>query len=419
MHHRRLTVSGNQTTKGKTTMETAANAVSLSSIIPQAAPIMIDGMQALRSVARTFDDAQQARLSANNRLLQVAAGLAGIDALKRDLDKTEEEKNAALCAEAKDKLVADYDALIVHIRAKQVVSKEKAASAAVRKSVAAAMAAAGITDLPTVKLAVEAAQATAKADRVQFDMAAIRDGDLIAAAAEAELPNGILLNAGSQIPVVVMLARQCSELAAVEQRALKALERALDSAPIWTEYLASVKGVGPSLAGQLICAIDIRKAQYPSSLWKLAGLDVAGDGRGRSRRKEHLTEVSYVDKEGNAATRIGLGFNPDLKTACYLAATSFLKIGADSSPFAKAYYDYKLRMENHAVYGAHNDGKEIEGKGKVSKGRRHMMAMRYAQKRFLVELYKAWRTIEGLPVAPEYSEAKLAMKHGSAEKYSV
>jgi hypothetical protein len=39
-------------------------------------------------------------------------------------------------------------------------------------------------------------------------------------------------------------------------------------------------------------------------------------------------------------------------------------------------------------------------------------------KRFLVDLYKAWRPLEGLPVAPEYSEAKLGLKHKSAQKYA-
>jgi hypothetical protein len=32
-------------------------------------------------------------------------------------------------------------------------------------------------------------------------------------------------------------------------------------------------------------------------------------------------------------------------------------------------------------------------------------------KRFLVDLYKAWRSLEGLPVAPEYSVGKLGIVH--------
>lgn len=41
------------------------------------------------------------------------------------------------------------------------------------------------------------------------------------------------------------------------------------------------------------------------------------------------------------------------------------------------------------------------------------MAMRYMVKRFLVDLYVAWRTIEGLTVEPEYNEGKLGHKHAA------
>jgi hypothetical protein len=39
------------------------------------------------------------------------------------------------------------------------------------------------------------------------------------------------------------------------------------------------------------------------------------------------------------------------------------------------------------------------------------MAIRYTVKRFLVDLYTAWRTLEGLHVADEYSKAKLGINH--------
>ena len=45
------------------------------------------------------------------------------------------------------------------------------------------------------------------------------------------------------------------------------------------------------MAGVLISEFDIHRARYPSSMWKYAGLDVARDGRGRSRKAEHLVEV--------------------------------------------------------------------------------------------------------------------------------
>jgi hypothetical protein len=46
-----------------------------------------------------------------------------------------------------------------------------------------------------------------------------------------------------------------------------------------------------------------------------------------------------------------------------------------------------------------------------SKGHRHNMAVRYMIKIFLIDLYNEWRSLEGLPVAPTYNEAKLGKVH--------
>ena len=145
-------------------------------------------------------------------------------------------------------------------------------------------------------------------------------------------------------------------------------------------------------------SIDISAAKYPSSLWAYAGLDVASNGAGRSRKKEHLVEREYIDKEGNKATRVGITFNPFLKTKLIgVLASSFLRAG--DNEYSRIYYTYKHRLENHAVH------KE------KTKGHRHNMSNRYMIKRFLVDLYIHWRTLEGLTVAPEYNEAKLGHKH--------
>lgn len=196
-----------------------------------------------------------------------------------------------------------------------------------------------------------------------------------------------------------------------EAQHFRRLGNILEGFPIWTEFLKGVKGVGPAMAGVIISEIDITKARYPSSLWKYAGLDVGGDGRGRSRRKEHLVDREYTDKDGKPAVRKGITFNPWLKTKLVgVLASSFLR--TKDSPYADVYRDYKHRMESHAQYGLANDGKkDDDGHQVTSKGRRHNMAMRYMVKRFLADLYNAWRVLEGLEVAPEYSEAKLKWRH--------
>lgn len=187
-----------------------------------------------------------------------------------------------------------------------------------------------------------------------------------------------------------------------ETRHFARLKTVLRDHPIWNTFLEDVKGCGPAMAGVIISEIDIHKAEYPSSIWSYAGLDVARDGRGRSRRKEHLVERNYTDKDGNPAKRVGITFNPFLKTKLYVLATCFLKLPPDRCPYRGIYDDYKHRLEHSP---AHQE---------KTKGHRHNMAMRYMIKRFLSDLYNHWRPLEGLSTAPEYSEGKLGIIHKAA-----
>jgi hypothetical protein len=196
-----------------------------------------------------------------------------------------------------------------------------------------------------------------------------------------------------------------------EAQHFRRFEAILEEFAIYREFLKDVKGIGPAMAGVILSEFDIHKARYPSSLWQYAGLGVESDGRGTSRRKEHLKEVEYEDKDGKPQTRMGVRFNPWLKTKLVgVLASSFLRVG--DSPYRVIYDDYKHRMESHAKYGTAHDGEKDENDHKVTgKGRRHNMAMRYMIKMFLVDLYKAWRALENLPVSPPYSEAKLGLRH--------
>lgn len=212
------------------------------------------------------------------------------------------------------------------------------------------------------------------------------------------------------------LSAQYFQLLRDEGEQFKRLGDLVSEVPIWTHFLQGVRGVGPAMAGVILSEIDIHKAEYPSSLWAYAGLDVVrvadeatGEikGEGRSRRAAHLIDLEYTDKDGNQATRKSITYNPWLKTKLMgVLGNLFVKQPADKSPYRKAYDDYKFRLENHPKWADR------------SKGHRHQAAIRYAVKRFLVDLYRAWRELEGLPVAPEYSEAKLGMIHNSAEKYA-
>ena len=213
------------------------------------------------------------------------------------------------------------------------------------------------------------------------------------------------------------LTAQYLQLLRDEKEQFTRLGDLVSETPIWQHFLKDVKGVGPAMAGVILSEIDIHKAEYPSSLWKFAGLDVVvvtneqtGElkGEGRSKRANHLVDVEYMNKDGKQATRRSITYNPFLKTKLAgVLGSVFVKQNAAKSPYRKAYDDYKFRLQNTPAWADKTDM------------HRHKAAIRYAVKRFLVDLYKAWRALEGLPVAPEYSEAKLGLIHGSADKYIV
>lgn len=199
----------------------------------------------------------------------------------------------------------------------------------------------------------------------------------------------------------LVLVHEWVELKEKEDSYFSMLRGVLKDYPIWTEFMEGVKGVGPAMAGVIISEMDPYKAEYPSSFWKYAGLDVAGDNRGRSRRKEHQVQVAYKNTDGIDAMKNSITFNPFLKTKLTgVLGPSFVK--QKGSYYREIYDNYKNRIANMP---AHEE---------KSLGHRNNMAIRYVVKRFLVDLHIKWREIEGLPVSEEYSIAKLGMVHKKA-----
>jgi hypothetical protein len=194
------------------------------------------------------------------------------------------------------------------------------------------------------------------------------------------------------------------DLDAAESRHFKILSSVVEQEPIYA-WLETVRGCGPTMAAVIISTIDIRKAKYVSSLWQYSGLSVAADGQGMSRKAEHLVKRVYLNREGKEAERLGITFNPFLKTKL-IGVLGPCMIKAGDSPYVKIYRDYKHRLENHP---AHKD---------KTKGHRNNMAIRYMIKAFLRDLYVQWRGLEGLPVHPPYAEAKLGISHGSSDTQS-
>lgn len=203
-----------------------------------------------------------------------------------------------------------------------------------------------------------------------------------------------------------------------EARQFQYLEKVLEDVPIYSNYLQHQKGIGPAMAGVLISKLDPAKARHISSFWKFAGLDVAPDGRGRSRREEHLVERDYINKKGKAAKRMGVTYDPWLKTKLFVLASSFMR---SKSPWRGQYDNYKHRIETDPArvkmnvnewkkkYEAEEDLRNVWPPGRIDTA-----AKRYMVKMFLAELWTTWRRLEGLPVTLSYHEARRGYGHGEA-----
>ena len=99
---------------------------------------------------------------------------------------------------------------------------------------------------------------------------------------------------------------------------------------------------------------------------------------------------------------------------------SFLRSGSE---WADVYYNYKTRLQTDPARRPYTEAlaKEITAAGGIPAkelwrpGRYHAAAARYCAKMFLLELYKRWRPLEGLDVAPSYHEAKQGHIHRSRD----
>lgn len=168
----------------------------------------------------------------------------------------------------------------------------------------------------------------------------------------------------------LVLVDQYMGLLRDEEKHFKQLGRVLEGIPIYDQFLSQVRGIGPAMAGIIISEIDITRAEYPSSVWKYAGLDAVTYGKytddkgkehtvpahlidayfedgdtskpmlmegrypvtiataGRSRKDFCLVEREYINKDGKEATRLSITYNPFLKTKLIgVLGTSFLRTG--------------------------------------------------------------------------------------------
>jgi len=242
------------------------------------------------------------------------------------------------------------------------------------------------------------------------------------------------------------LQRRCADLAAAEKNALADVEEHLRTMPFYVAVLSDkerYKGIGATLAAVILSEFNIHREDTVSKMWAFAGLrpiparrckechvvvvdshesapgvevlyrhvkrkvlkkSGAKDDDGKPVYEEvRCSKGEYVKaqdtyesaKQQRPEANVKLPYNAWLRAKlCGVLGPSLLK--ADS-PWRSAYDGYKARWV-------------AQGKG-VNDGHRHAAAIRFMVKMLLLDVWKAWRAFEKLPVRPSYQEEKLGHKH--------
>jgi hypothetical protein len=197
----------------------------------------------------------------------------------------------------------------------------------------------------------------------------------------------------------IMLIKQYENVLSCEKIVFKDMAEVVKTRPLWQIFFEPIKGCGAVVAGFIMAYINIEEAETVSKLWYYCGYGVEPDGKATSRRKEHLYDIPYIDKEGNPKTKKGIKHNPVVKSKLAFVLSRGLLTTKDYYK-TEIYDPYKHRIKSDPKH-ADKKPKHIDN-----------MAKRKMVKAFLQDLYPVWRGIEGLPVAKPFAEAKLGIKHG-------
>ena len=198
------------------------------------------------------------------------------------------------------------------------------------------------------------------------------------------------------------------------------LKQVLKRFPIYNEFLAKVKGVGPVAAGWIVAEYDIHKATTVSKMWQFTGLN-PGLVPGKKRVENpdgtfHYVSTNKMIRGDKLTPGFVAPFNKGLRVALLgVMADGFIK--AQNYYALEFYYPYKKRLANSdsIVKEGQKGGKvkEIPWK-EATAGHRDQAAKRYMIKMFLKDLYTTWRGLEGLTVREPYQEQYLGHKHNEA-----
>jgi len=222
-----------------------------------------------------------------------------------------------------------------------------------------------------------------------------------------------------------------------EEHLLKLIEQDVEKHPLWEHFFKPIKGVGYLMAAVCLSEIDIYKATCVSKIFAFAGISPGvTKGKKWNKSKTEIITTDTMVRQDRKTTGFLCPFNQWLRSKLLgVLAGGFIKA---KSEYTKHYYDLhipeKYRKDKEAMekrpdlagrYGRLDMSEQITTemkKGGVIKslpwkdcsdGHRNDAAKRKMIKMFLIDLYVAWRTLEGLSVRPPYEEEYLGKKHSA------
>lgn len=222
-----------------------------------------------------------------------------------------------------------------------------------------------------------------------------------------------------------------SKLLSAEKEIKAEMNRFNKQVPIYNEFLANVKGIGPIIAAGLISTIGTESPNYGvgiarfatiSKLWAYAGQHtIKVDDKGNKwfpseadARAFHRKHVEWYAEKATKKIDVEKEIEKRLKHACWGDMETFTerakrKAGhtANWNPFLKT-LSWKIG-ESFTKAGGFYRGVYDEARAHYdkntpddSKGHNFAKAKRKAVKRFLSDLWINWRELEGLPVRDPY-----------------
>lgn len=162
-----------------------------------------------------------------------------------------------------------------------------------------------------------------------------------------------------------VLAVHLHSLADAQKPYDKAIARLAKQLPVWA-WAEQVRGCGPLVLGLIVGETgDLAQYDGPAKVWKRMGLAVMPDGT-RQRRVAGDEAIAH-------------GYNPQRRSLMFNLGECLIKLN-QAGPYRR-FYDERKAFELARL--------PADAKGR--QGWAHARASRYMQKRFLVDLWEAWR----------------------------